>query len=222
MSADAVQVWWSRLDGVHTDRFERMLSPQERERAAGFHRQRDGRRFVVARGLLYTLLGERLGIDPARVELALGEHGKPRLAGDDVDLRFNVSHSGGVVAVALCEGREVGVDVELIRGDLATEAIAKRYLPRDTVREIELLGIEERPRAFFRAWVRLEAHVKAHGGGLGLLDELPGPEGWAITDLALPDGYAGALAVEGDLPDRVVTEELNLDPAGRVLRPLSL
>jgi len=189
VSGDSATVWWTRVEGVPAGR--------------------------VARGLLYRLLGEHLDTDPRQVELAFGAHGKPRLADEAAALRFNVSHSGEIAALAFCEGRDVGVDVERVRGDLSTDAIARRYLPVQTFREIERLGAEERPREFFRAWVRLEAYVKGHGGGLALLDASLEPEGWSIVDLELLDGYAAALAVEGDLPERVNTSEIRFDSVMR-------
>src|SRR3954467_10915815 len=96
-----VTVRWGRLDCYDADLFEPLLSPDERDRALKFRFARDRSRYVVARGLLRTLLGERLGIDPERVVFAYGEYGKPCLAGD-TDLRFNLTHSDDVVAVALC------------------------------------------------------------------------------------------------------------------------
>src|SRR5512132_2469878 len=111
MTGEGVTIRWGHLDDHGADRFEPLLSPDERDRAAAFRFERDRWRYLVARGLLRTVLGERLDEDPGRISFAYGERGKPRLAGE-TGLRFNVSHSHGVVAIALCEGRELGVDVE--------------------------------------------------------------------------------------------------------------
>lgn len=214
MSSEEAIVWWARVDGARADRFEALLSPDERARASAFRFERDRLRFVIARGLLHTLLGAQLGVDPQRVEVALGGHGKPRLTDDDAGLRFNVSHSHGVVALAFCERREIGVDVERVRPDLVVDEIARRYLPPRAVQEIERHSEEERVGEFFRAWVRLEAYVKGRGGGLGLLNERREPEGWSIADLDLLDGYAAAIAIEGDAPARVSTRQVRLEALG--------
>ncbi len=189
-----VTVRWGWLDGHDADGFEPVLSPDELDRAASFMFARDRSRYVVARGLLRTLLGERLGIDPDRVAFAYGEHGKPRLA-EDTGLRFNLSHSNGLVALALSEGREVGVDVEAKRDELFTTGIARRYLPAPTADEIECRTGTERTAEFFRAWVRQEAYAKGRGAGLELIGETP--RGWSIVDLDLADGFAAAVAIEG-------------------------
>jgi 4'-phosphopantetheinyl transferase len=189
-----VTVRWGWLDGHDADVFEPVLSPDERDRAASFRFARDRSRYVVARGLLRTLLGERLGIEPELVEFAHGEHGKPRLA-EDTGLRFNLSHSKGLMALALSEGREVGVDVEAKRDELFTIGIARRYLPAPAADEIGRRTGTERTAEFFRAWVRQEAYAKGRGAGLELIGE--SPRGWSIADLDLAGGFAAAVAIEG-------------------------
>lgn len=189
-----VTVRWGWLDRHDADDFEPLLSPDERNRAASFMFARDRSRYVVARGLLRTVLGDRLDIDPERVAFAYGEHGKPRLL-EDTGLRFNLSHSNGLVALALCEGREVGVDVEAERDELFTTGIARRYLPAQTADVIERRTGTERTAEFFRAWVRQEAYAKGRGAGLDLIGE--SPRGWSIADLDLAGGFAAAVAIEG-------------------------
>lgn len=197
-------VRWAVLDDRDPDSYEALLSTDERDRAALLHRGRA--RFIVARGLLRTLLGEFLHADPAAVEFAYGERGKPRLAGAGTDLRFNLSHSEDLVALAFCRDREIGIDVEVVRADRSVEGIARRYLPPDTVSEIEGYPEAQRTEAFYRAWVRQEAYAKGRGAGLELIGE--SPEGWWIADLNLIGGYAAALAVEGTAPVRVATSPI--------------
>jgi 4'-phosphopantetheinyl transferase len=191
-----VTVQWGGLDDHGSDRFERLLSRDERDRAASFRFLRDRSRYVVARGLLRTVLGERLGLDRARIEFAYGEHGKPCLP-DHTGLHFNLSHSAGMMALAISEGREVGIDVEAVREDLFAEGIARRYLPAQVATEIEGRPEADRSREFFSAWVRQEAYAKGRGAGLELEGQSPDPEDWTILDLDLGRGYAGALAIEG-------------------------
>jgi hypothetical protein len=66
--------------------FSMTLSEDERSRAGRFARERDRRRYVVARGRLRKLLAQRLGADPREIELVHGANGKPALA-----QRFKVS-----------------------------------------------------------------------------------------------------------------------------------
>lgn len=193
MTGGGVTVHWGHLDHCDADRFEPLLAAEERDRAAAFRFARDRDRYVIARGLLRCLLGERLDEDPTRIRFAYGGHGKPRLAHDSGP-RFNLSHSHDVVAIAICERREVGVDVEARRDRLHIESIARRFLPPQVVSEMERPGTD-RSNEFFRAWVRQEAYAKGQGAGLELVGDEPG--GWSIADLELVDGFAAAVAVEG-------------------------
>lgn len=70
----------------------------------------EGRR-EAARAALAEVLSRYLGLEPAEIELERGEHGKPALPGDPPPLEFNLSHSAGLVLIAVTAGRPVGVDV---------------------------------------------------------------------------------------------------------------
>jgi len=163
------------------------LSPAELKRAGRFGLQRLRRRFVVARGRLRELLGERLGLPPPDVTLAYGTNGKPELA--DRSLYFSVSHCEDVALYAFSSASEIGVDVEAIRPIREADAIAAQFFsPR------------ERLLDFLYCWTRKEALAKALGGGLSLplaqLDVV-NPRGWRLhTFFPLP-GFIASVACHG-------------------------
>src|SRR6267378_1275488 len=64
--------------------YDRMLSEDERERAAKFHFERDRRRFVTGRSILRQKLARHLDAAPAELVFAYGLHGKPTLPGSDI------------------------------------------------------------------------------------------------------------------------------------------
>jgi 4'-phosphopantetheinyl transferase len=216
LGPDEVHVWSVDLDRLPEAVLGEPLSADERERGRRFRFERDRRRFVTARGLLRRLLGRYLGLEPSRLRFGYGPRGKPFLAGED-ELRFNVSHSGGLALLAFAWDRELGVDVEEERPVEEAEAIARRYFSSWEERELRLLTEVERQAAFFRCWTRKEAFIKATGDGLSRsLDAFdvtlaPGeparllrvegePEAafrfW-LEDVSPAPGFAGALAVEG-------------------------
>jgi 4'-phosphopantetheinyl transferase len=128
-----------------------------------------------------------------------------------------VTHSHGVALYAVTRGREVGIDLERIRSDLAVTEIAGRFFSRQEVAMLRALPTEEQREAFFRCWTRKEACLKARGEGLSLPldqvdvslapgepDAVPGTERnpseasrWSLQELIPAPGYAAALAVEG-------------------------
>ncbi len=220
-----VHVWLAVLGALSVSELLPRLSPEERDRAARYHFERDRRAFVAARGLLRGLLGRYAGADPSRISFVYGPRGKPSLAGEPArtGLRFNLSHSGGLALFAFALNRELGVDIERERLVPEADSIAARYFSRAEVATLAGLPTTERPPAFFRCWTRKEAFIKATGDGLSRpLDDFdvafapgqparllrvegePGQAGrWWLEDLAPAPGFAGALAVEGR-PARLV------------------
>ncbi|HYP56634.1 MAG TPA: hypothetical protein VEQ41_10110, partial [Solirubrobacterales bacterium] len=106
-----VEVWRFDLDGDGAA--EEPLSALERRRAAAIVRPLARRRWVAARAALRGVLGERLGREPAAVEIHTAPGGKPYLVDAD-DMRFSLSHSGDVALIALRRGGEVGIDLERV------------------------------------------------------------------------------------------------------------
>jgi 4'-phosphopantetheinyl transferase len=179
---------------VDTAPLERLLTPDERQRAARFVFERDRRRFIAARARLRRLLGERLGVPPDSVELAYGAHGKPPLGPrHGRDLRFSVSHSRDVAVYAFADGADVGTDVEALRELDDADAIATRCFSQGEYQAY-------RSHGFFYCWTRKEAYLKALGLGLEQdlrnLDTSRPPRGWRMESFAPAPGYVAALAVE--------------------------
>jgi len=193
-----VDVWLVALDGGPAGA---VLSAPERERAARFVREEDRDRWTCARAALRELLGAYADTDPRELRFVEGPHGKPALAGDDAALRFNLSHSAGTALIAVAQGREVGVDVELPRRAVDHVALARRVLTADEADRIAAIADPgERERAFLRAWVRWEAVLKCRGTGIGgAQDAADGPQPW-VAELEVDPPAAAALAVEGDAP----------------------
>jgi 4'-phosphopantetheinyl transferase len=194
------------------------LAPDELTRAARFRFARDRARFVVARGILREVLGAHLRVPPARLAFRSGPHGKPALAEPPAGdwLRFNVSHSDGVVLVALARAREVGVDVERMRPDVAAADLARRFFSPREQAALAALPEDRRRAGFFRIWTCKEAFIKGTGEGVsrGLasfdvvdpacdvalaIEAAPAEAAaWALRELSAPAGYAAAVAVEVD------------------------
>jgi 4'-phosphopantetheinyl transferase len=190
-----VEVWQAGL--AHPEamvrRLESVLSDDERARAA---RLASAPRWIAARAALRIVLAGHLGTHPSEVEFATGPHGKPEIPG--CALRFNLSHSGELAVIALATGAEVGVDVE--RASRRSRAIERTL----TAGERAALDERDRHRELLRIWCRKEAMAKAGGGGLGWAPETfdtTTPGAFSLTDLAVDEGYVGALAVEGVRPE---------------------
>lgn len=222
-----VHVWRIELDLPADDvaaLHDRVLSPDERARAARFRRRIDGARFGVARARLRQVLARYARCASADITFDIDGRGKPHLAtGIDLadgvaaaDLAFNVSHSGGLALVAAARGCSVGVDVETGRGHHDLAAIAARYFSPPERAFLGGLRGDAWRDAFFTLWTAKEAYTKAIGAGLSAgftrFDVVVGADGsltlggaagdrppsapWSLRRLAPGPGYHGALAVD--------------------------
>lgn len=167
LSNDEVHIWRASLDVdcQERTRLSSWLSEDELLRADRFVFPHDREHFVVGRGRLRELLGTYLQRPPQSLEFRTGPYGKLSLT-DRADLRFNLAHSYGLALYAFAMNRELGIDVEKIRPEFATEGIAERYFSASEQSELRGVQAELRTNAFFLCWTRKEAYVKAHGGGL--------------------------------------------------------
>ncbi len=217
---DEVHVWRAFLDVVPSciHKLSQVLSVDERERAERFRFQRDRRDFIVARALLRILLGHYLQREPDRIQFSYGSYGKPFLVGEDLHaLRFNLSHSDGLVVYAVARGREIGIDLERISERVDTDDVAKHYFSPNEVAALRALPQSLQSRAFFSCWTRKESYLKAQGDGLSValdsfsvslspdepasLLSVKGDPGeisrWSLLELDPDAGYVAALTVEG-------------------------
>ena len=147
LGLDEVHVWRANLDQTPSQiqSFRHNLATDEQARAERFHFERDREHFIVARGVLRAILGGYLKRAPEGLSFCYGSHGKPALAGESGGdaIRFNVSHSHGIALYVVTRGREVGVDLEHIRSNLAVMEIAERFFSRREVAMLRTLSTEE-------------------------------------------------------------------------------
>lgn len=191
-----VQLWRAHL-GEATKEEARLLSPDECRRADRFHFTADAQRFIAGRAALRMILGAQLGLDPRDVRFRTGPHGKPELEADTL-LRFNLSHSGELMLLALTHGREIGVDLEAMRENVEFEMLSAHYFDPEDAWRIRTLPAAERAGKFYEVWTRTEAQLKAVGIGLADGLKVIAPDRWSLLSLTPAAGYAAALAVEGD------------------------
>ena len=214
-TSDDAWIWLVDLDGTGDEAAAReVLSDDERARADRFVFDVHRRRFVACRAALRALLAERLGGRPGDVRFEYGPAGKPSLAGGSA-MRFNVSHSDRYALLAVALGAELGVDIERVRPMRDLDAIAERVFSEGERGALAREPGDRRVEAFFAAWTRKEAYIKARGEGIAqlraievslasgdppLLIRVEGqpdePTRWAIETFAAAPGFASALCIE--------------------------
>jgi 4'-phosphopantetheinyl transferase len=193
---------------------EPCLDAHDRERAERYRFAGDRARYVLGRALVRNILGHYLGQRPEMIALAYTERGRPYFPADET-MRFSLTHTRDLVAVALTAEAEVGIDIEYAERKLKLNDLAERILSAEDFGAFQALPESEKVAAFFRVWTRKEAYLKARGEGIseGLQkmsvsfdaeeitflsdtrDEAAAPK-WRMHALSLPAEYTGAVACD--------------------------
>ncbi|OEJ30203.1 4'-phosphopantetheinyl transferase family protein [Streptomyces subrutilus] len=190
-----------------------VLSPEEQHRARELPTPHGQDTYLVAHLALRTLLGKCLGQPPAQVALARADcplcqqpHGRPALQHTS-GLHFSLSHARDQIMIGLAR-TPIGVDIEAA-DRVRMETLIRRLHPAEHT-AIKALPADRRRDALVRCWTRKEAYLKGLGTGLatpphqvnvgtGLTrhdeDELADRNGWTLTAVTAPAGYAASLAL---------------------------
>lgn len=192
-----------------------LLDARERAQAARFRFAHLAEAYIVAHAALRSVLARWMGQRPQDLVFEFNPQGQPRVAQPGAP-SFSLSHTTGAALCALAPAGEIGVDIEMQR-PLAHRELVDRFFSRTEQAHFSALPPEQHEAAFFSAWTRKEAYIKAKGLGLSLpLDrfsvefrpgQAPGVSAseWAaddarrfrLWDLAVSPGYRAALAYAG-------------------------
>jgi 4'-phosphopantetheinyl transferase len=211
---DEIHIWRVKANESNAALLVSTVTDTEHAHAKCFRLPASRNEFIVARGFIRFVLSRYLGILAGSVPFREGQHGKPELASQASGprLTFNLSHSRGVILVAITVGHEVGIDIEFLDSNVHFNEIAGRVFSPLEERWLSQLPDDARQLNYFRCWTRKEAFVKALGEGLSdrirqveivlsggvLLPRIAGvPAGdhWIVKDLDVGDSFVAALAV---------------------------
>jgi len=214
-----VHLWRAWLDRPTSQMpwLTEILSADERARADRIKIDKARRHFVAGRGILRDILSRYLAAKPEAVAFDYGPQAKPSLAVGQGEVRFNVTHSHGLLLVAVTRARELGVDVEKLRPMPDAGRIAERFFSAAEKAALRAVPSGQTAEAFFAGWTRKEAYLKALGDGITrpldsfdvtltpgqparLLRVADAPaecERWALHAFTPMPGFIAALAAEG-------------------------
>lgn len=160
------------LSGETEQRFAAWLSDEEQQRWQRLHHADDRRRFLLARALVRSVLATCLQQTPESLQFTRNRYGKPELvqtAGTpEQTVKFNVSHTQGMLLLGVTLVDEIGVDVESTAREAEMLALAERYFAATEAAMLRGLPADGLRERFFRLWTLKEAYVKARGLGLQL------------------------------------------------------
>jgi len=227
-----VHVWYAFTDKTQDEGLVAscvdILAPSELERHTRFLRDSDRHEYLVAHALLRLSLSRFAGVAPRAWEFEVNEYDKPEVAAPEVAIRFNISHTRGLVACAVTREVDVGVDVEFDGRVEDVLALGASVFSPAEMRDLRSLPPHQQRRRFFEYWTLKEAYIKARGMGMSLpLDKFTfvlapdesvsiqiepelndDPRDWQFKQAMPSDHHHLALAVRAsDNPTRITITE---------------
>lgn len=207
LAPDVVDVWMAPLDvgEKKMDDFLHRLSPSEQKRVGALLEERAVHQYVVSRAMQRQLLANYVGGSPSDISFGVVAMGKPTLSKpNDIGLKFNTTHSGNLVIIAVTKDRDVGVDTEKVRPVPRALRVAKRFYSDEEYRMLAALPECELDRAFLSIWVRREGTAKARGDSVwrGLASWKNGEleksaRDWTVEPLDLGPDFVGVVVARG-------------------------
>ncbi len=192
---------------------EAVLSPEEQQRWNRLLRPADQERFAYAHVALRRVLSQYAPTEPAAWMFHADQHGRPEIihATAAQDLRFNLSHADGMVAVVVHRGFDAGVDVERVGRVSDIDSVARTSYSPDERSLLQDASNAEQPELFTKIWTLKEAFLKATGigGHVSLADftfDPTPPDGitFSCTPQSGVDASAWTLALSHEADEHIL------------------
>lgn len=219
LGPNAIDCWFLRPDEVdlndeYVKRLLLFLDDGELERFHRFKFDRHRKQFALAHAFMRQALSYYAPIAPESWCFTKNQYGKPFVANDLCDnLFFNLSHTNGLMALAISHNEPLGIDVEFRDSKVKGPKIADRFFSEQEVASLLSLDVSFQAHRFFDYWSLKESYIKACGKGLAIplgdfsfaLDRAEigfttaeslndDPDSWVFSLLNLGDAHAVALA----------------------------
>ena len=168
-----VHVWLAdpklALNAELRPRLEAVLGAGERERHRAYFFEQHRAQYLVAHALLRFALSQYVPREPASWTFTQGRYGRPEIASScSVPFRFSVSHTHGLVGVAVTRTSDIGFDLEHTCRPFDPLPLAERYFAPLEVAVLCRMTAQQQRQRFFEYWTLKEAYAKARGLGLRL------------------------------------------------------
>jgi 4'-phosphopantetheinyl transferase len=151
--------------------YQSLLTDDELSQMSRFYYARHRHQYLVTRALIRTSLSEYHPVDPSDWQFGTNGYGKPEIKHPDLKspVRFNLSHSRGLIMCGVAREFDIGVDVEDAKR--STRAALNRlsnYFSAEEIAELNALPPKHQKQRFFDYWTLKESYIKARGMGLAI------------------------------------------------------
>lgn len=145
-----------------------VLDGDEGERWKRYHRQDSQDLFLVAHVVTRFVLSHYGSAAPGEWSYERSKNGRPEIVDGPAGLRFNISHTEGMVAVLVHGARDAGVDVESPWRATNTASVSKRVFTEAERSAMLALPSDQQADRFYQLWTLKESFIKAKGKGFAM------------------------------------------------------
>jgi 4'-phosphopantetheinyl transferase len=222
LESNEIHIWFIFPEGIKNrillEGYQKLLSSDEKVRKKKFRFPEHQHRFLVTRAAARTVLSLYEDFGPQQWRFFINEHGRPEIEAsmNPRGIRFNISHTPGIIAIGVVLKNDIGVDVENINRKSDVSKIANRFFSPREISDLNSVPESRRRERFFQYWTLKESYIKARGIGLSLplgqfafhlKDKEPikasfdsrlgdDPSGWQFFLFEPVPGYPTALSVK--------------------------
>jgi 4'-phosphopantetheinyl transferase len=232
--AAELHVWLADPAMIHEpgrlDTYRSLLAEDELARYRRYRFERDRHLYLVAHALVRRVLSRYADVPPGDWRFETSRYGRPEIAAPalSIPLRFNLSHTPGLVACVVTRAHDCGIDVERISPQRNIRGVAARMFPARERQHLSMLAPADALEQFFAYWTLHEALGKALGVGIargGDRQYMFAGQGTGDYTMAAADGMAPAddwwCSVLHPDPQHLLAVAVRGIPPGRLKRVVS-
>lgn len=174
LDSNEIHLWLTVPDEIQQPKlltaYDQLLTEEERAQQQRFRFAKHRHQYLVTRALVRTTLSRYINLEPHLWRFSKNAYGRPEISIPTglPPLRFNLSHTEGLIICGVVLTQDIGVDVENIERQGATVEIAERFFSTQEVNDLHLVSELNRQDRFFDYWTLKESYIKARGMGLSL------------------------------------------------------
>jgi 4'-phosphopantetheinyl transferase len=174
INADEIHLWFAFPNEIQDTEllsaYKKLMTPEEQAQQLRFHFAKHRHQYLVTRALVRTTLSRYIEMDSRHWRFSKNAYGRPEIIASAgmLPLRFNLSHTDGLIICGVVLKQDIGVDVENLERNGATVDIADRFFSSQETKDLYAIPFEEKRARFFDYWTLKESYIKARGMGLSL------------------------------------------------------
>ncbi|MEN8218356.1 MAG: 4'-phosphopantetheinyl transferase superfamily protein [Pseudomonadota bacterium] len=174
LQPDEIQLWFTFPEEIQNlellSAYEKLMNQEERAQQQRLHFAKHRHQYLITRALVRSTLSRYTNIEPQQWRFWKNDYGRPEIisTANTPPLRFNLSHTDGLIICGVVLKQDIGVDVENLERKGAMLEIAQRFFSPKEIKDLYSLPAQQRRERFFDYWTLKESYIKARSMGLSL------------------------------------------------------